>query len=149
MAKLNNQLATLFAFREQVRQSILDEANQIDLNSQPVIQASPRNACFIEGVQNYLSEHYGSEQATPTLMAEALNTSTKTLTRKTKALLANTPQELIRSYRLAKAKSMLEKGSSASDVTFACGFSSASHFSKCFKQEFGLRPTDIKQKDRI
>jgi AraC-like DNA-binding protein len=48
---------------------------------------------------------------------------------------------------LEKAKNMIENGSeSISEVGFKVGFSSPSYFSRCFKSEFGVLPTELKTK---
>ena len=53
--------------------------------------------------------------------------------------------ELLRKARLAKAKRLLESRSkSVSEVAYEVGFSTPSYFSKCFKEEFGLLPGEVK-----
>lgn len=65
------------------------------------------------------------------------------LTRKIKALTNYTPVELIRSLRLRKAKTLLlSSEKSVSEIAFAVGFSSLAYFSKCYREEFGISPTD-------
>ncbi|MEZ0574763.1 helix-turn-helix transcriptional regulator [Halodesulfovibrio aestuarii] len=48
---------------------------------------------------------------------------------------------VLRSERLKCARKMLEDGaSSVTDVAYECGFSSPSHLTKAFTEEFGVRP---------
>jgi len=45
--------------------------------------------------------------------------------------------------RLDRARSMLlQTTKPVLDVAVACGFASASHFSRCYRSEFGHRPRD-------
>ena len=45
--------------------------------------------------------------------------------------------------RLDRARSMLlQTAKPILDVAVACGFASASHFSRCYRSEFGHRPRD-------
>ncbi len=64
-------------------------------------------------------------------------------TRKIKALTNYTPVELIRRMRLQKAKTMLlSSEKTVSEIAYAVGFTSLAYFSKCYKEEFGISPTD-------
>ncbi|RMG21101.1 MAG: AraC family transcriptional regulator [Bacteroidetes bacterium] len=48
--------------------------------------------------------------------------------------------------RLHRAKEMLEKGvGNVSEACFELGFSSPAYFSKTFKMEFGISPSELKR----
>ncbi|MVA70852.1 helix-turn-helix domain-containing protein [Agrobacterium vitis] len=50
-----------------------------------------------------------------------------------------------RSMRLSHARKLLEQSPlSLSEIAFATGFSSASHFSRAFKQQFGIQPKSVR-----
>ena len=67
------------------------------------------------------------------------------LYRKVKAMTGASVVELLRKARLAKAKRLLESRSkSVSEVAYEVGFSTPSYFSKCFKEEFGMLPGEVK-----
>lgn len=52
------------------------------------------------------------------------------------------PSALIRSIRLREAARLLQYGrGNVSEVAYAVGFASLSHFSRCFREEFGAAPT--------
>lgn len=54
-------------------------------------------------------------------------------------------QETYRRMRLTHARKLLEQSPlSLSDIAFATGFSSASHFSRAFKQLFGIQPKSVR-----
>ena len=53
------------------------------------------------------------------------------------------PADLIWTYRIAFAKRMIEEGDySMTDIAFASGFNSLSHFSKKFLELEGCRPSE-------
>lgn len=64
------------------------------------------------------------------------------LYRKTKALTGYSPVELLRKMRLNAAKEMLSTtDKTVSEVAYDTGFSSPSYFAKCYKDEFGVTPS--------
>jgi len=58
-----------------------------------------------------------------------------------------TMYEFLKSERLRKARQLLEvpplRRVSITDVFLECGFSDKSYFSRAFKQEFGIRPSEV------
>jgi len=51
------------------------------------------------------------------------------------------PLDLVNTYRLHKAKSLLRKGNkTVAETCFESGFTAPSYFTKCFKKQFGLLP---------
>ena len=64
------------------------------------------------------------------------------------ALLGTTPSEFVKRLRLEKALGLMarSRAPSLTSIALACGFSSSSDFSRCFKQRFDVPPSafDIK-----
>ncbi len=94
---------------------------------------------FVEIVEKRLSD--------PNLqiaeIASEMGLGQSQFTRKIKALTNYTPVELIRRLRLQKAKTMLlSSEKTVSEIAFAVGFTTLAYFSKCYKEEFGVSPTD-------
>ena len=66
------------------------------------------------------------------------------LYRKVKALTGHSPVELIRTARLEKARQMLQSTDmTISEVAYSVGFSAPSYFTKCFRDEFGISPSEL------
>lgn len=60
------------------------------------------------------------------------------------------PLRWIRNRRLDMAKEMLLHTSlSVTDICFSTGFESVAHFSKVFKEKFGIAPSMIRQNERL
>ena len=65
------------------------------------------------------------------------------LYRKLKSLTNSSPNELLRRLRLRRASSLLATtDKSVSEVAYEVGFSSPSYFAKCYREEFGVSPTE-------
>ena len=102
---------------------------------------------FIEKVLNYINHNIGNPELNVELLATQLNLSRSQFYRKIKALTDQTANEFLRNIRLQKAKQIIEKGNTnISEVCYKVGFSSPSYFTKCFKNYFGLLPTEVESK---
>jgi signal transduction histidine kinase/DNA-binding response OmpR family regulator len=90
--------------------------------------------------KNMEEEEFGVEE-----LAKKVTMSRSQLHRKLIALIDKPPSDLIRQTRLLRAKELLQKkASTPSEVAFKVGFSSHTYFSKCFKEEFGISPGEVK-----
>ena len=70
-----------------------------------------------------------------------MNMDRSGLYRKLVAVVGKTPTNFIRSVRLKEAARLLEKGYTVAEVADMVGFSTANYLSRCFYEEFGVRPT--------
>jgi AraC-like DNA-binding protein len=68
------------------------------------------------------------------------------LYRKLTAIVGQTPTEFMRSVRLKKAAQLLGNGLPISEVSESVGFGTTSYFTKCFQEEFGVKPSQYKNK---
>ena len=76
-------------------------------------------------------------------LADKMCMSHSTLYRKIKALTGMTANEYVRKHRLAKAMQLLRDGHTPSEVAMQCGFNSPSYFTRCFKSEYGILPSEV------
>lgn len=80
------------------------------------------------------------------LAAEAAMSNVQ-LYRKLKALTNQTPNELIRNFRLERAASLLKQhAGGVAEIAYQVGFNNLSYFAKCFKEKFGVTPSEFLQK---
>jgi DNA-binding response OmpR family regulator len=100
---------------------------------------------FIQKVLNYIDENLSDPELSVELLASELNLSRSQFYRKIKTLTGQTANGFLRKIRLKRVKIMIEKGNTnISDVCYSSGFSSPSYFTKCFKKEFEILPTEVK-----
>ena len=97
---------------------------------------------FKEVVESRLAD---SEVSVEDLAAD-MNLSRVQLYRKVKSITDSSPVELLRNARLNRAYQMLlTTDKSVSEVAYAVGFTSPSYFTKCFKEEYGMVPGDVRK----
>ncbi len=88
---------------------------------------------------------FGVEQ-----MAKELGMSRTNMHRKIKAITGLPPSELIRNMRLRKAAALLmSKADTVSQISFTVGFEDHSYFSKSFKKQFGVAPSEYLQSKQM
>ncbi len=76
-------------------------------------------------------------------IADSVDLSTRQMERLFRKYLRSTPKRYYFTLRMHKAQSLLRQTTMPIlDVAIACGFVSASHFAKCYREYFGLTPRD-------
>ena len=81
------------------------------------------------------------EPVSPADLARAVNMSTRQLERLFRRYLNRSPKRYYMELRLEKARGLLlQTDMSVINVALACGFTSPSHFSKCYRAHFGRTP---------
>lgn len=106
-----------------------------------------RDEDFVFRLEKIVSENLSNPSFSSTQLGEQLYMGHSTLNRKMKALYDTTPNDYIRTKRLAKAAEMLECGNyRVNEVCYAVGFNSPSYFAKCFKKAYGVLPVEWSKK---
>lgn len=83
------------------------------------------------------------------VLSREIGMSRAQMYRKVKAVTNLSPNEFIRNFRLELGAKMLkETDMSVSDVFVAVGFSSLAYFSNCFKNLYGVTPTEYSSGER-
>ncbi|MEQ9692640.1 GlxA family transcriptional regulator [Shimia sp. SDUM112013] len=81
------------------------------------------------------------EPLRPGDLAQTVNISTRQLERLFRRYLSATPKKYYMDMRLQRAQHLLLQTSmSVTEVSVACGFNSSSHFSRLFRQRYGMSP---------
>ena len=77
-------------------------------------------------------------------LSKDMNMDRTGLYRKLLAISGQTPSSFIRTIRLKHAAQLLQQNFSVSEVSEKVGFGAVSYFSKCFQDEFGVKPSQYK-----
>ena len=101
---------------------------------------------IIDSIEQHLEEtEYDLEQ-----LATEMNMSKSTLYRKIKSMTGLTPLDFVRNIKMKRACMMLLSCTqNISEIAYAVGFSTPKYFTKCFKDEFGITPTEYQQKQGV
>ena len=99
---------------------------------------------FFKKFRDFVERNMADSDLSVETIGAELGLSRVQLYRKVKALTGLSPVELLRKARLQKAKELI-KGTdkTIAEIAYEVGFTAPSYFTKCFKEEFGISPSDI------
>ena len=108
---------------------------------------TPYDRKFIEKMEKLVSDNLDNERLDVDWLAAELCMSHSTLYRKVKGLTGHTVNETIRAIRLRRACEMISEGGlSLAEIADRTGFSTPAYFRQCFKDEYGMTPTEYAKK---
>ncbi|MEL6924210.1 MAG: ATP-binding protein, partial [Bacteroidota bacterium] len=108
------------------------------------VAETPTEERFLQQLLDTIEAELSNPQFDVSTLSQKMAMSKSQLNRKMKAVLNKSPNQFIRSYRLAKAKELIQNTHlSLTEIAYDTGFSSLAYFSKCFSDEFGHAPSEI------
>ena len=140
LARISNLLKSRFVLKTLFVQEHNKDHEKASNTPQTIIKEDAFLLKFHDYIEKNLSD---SDLSVETIGAE-LGLSRVQLYRKVKALTGQSPVELLRTARLQKGRQLLQaSGKTISEVAYEVGFTAPSYFTKCFKDEFGISPSDL------
>ena len=128
------------AYQERLRRRLLDEIEETDTDP----DAEPRSdrSAFEREMRSVAAQHLPDPDFGVSELADALAVSRSTLYRRARDADAPTPAEVLRTMRLERGAELLrDEAGTVSEVAYAVGYRSLSHFSTQFADHFGQPPT--------
>ncbi|MFY9153837.1 MAG: two-component regulator propeller domain-containing protein [Prolixibacteraceae bacterium] len=129
------KLSTEFSSKFKDRQLLFNESiSQLDKE-------------FLKKLTAVIESNLEDEEMNISQVASQLNMSHSTLYRKIKALTNLTANEYIRKVRIKVAEQLLLTNQyTISEIMYRIGINSSSYFRQCFKDEFGMNPSEYLNK---
>jgi len=107
---------------------------------------TPETSIFITRFKEVVEARLADSDVSVEDLAADMNLSRVQLYRKVKAISGSSPVELLRTARLKRGyQLLLTSDKSVSEVAYEVGFTAPSYFTKCFKDEYGMLPGDVRQ----
>lgn len=142
---LRSRIVNLLDTRKKLADLI--NKNRIDKKTIIVDALNSIDNEFIEKVTAIIEQNLDSDKIDVAFIAEKMNMSHSTLYRKIKALCSISVNEFIRKIRIGNAEKLLLTGKySISEISYMVGINSITYFRQCFKDEFGLVPSEYLKK---
>ncbi|MDE6046036.1 MAG: response regulator, partial [Alistipes sp.] len=107
------------------------------------VVVTDRDEEFMKEVMSWLGKNIENSDLTIDQLASHLGLGRTTMYNKLKSLTGKSPVELLKEYRITKAKLLLRTGQfSVSEVAYKVGFSDPGYFSRCFREQFHMSPAE-------
>lgn len=132
-------------FQVSISSTVKDLASRdrIRYDDRHVVKLSPQDENFLAQLYKTLEEKWQDPDFDMDDYVKLMAMSNSQLYRKTLALTGQSPNNLLKEYRLHRAKELMRRSTSnITQITFDSGFSSPSYFTKCFKKKYGLLPME-------
>ncbi|WP_303924802.1 helix-turn-helix domain-containing protein [Draconibacterium sediminis] len=103
-------------------------------------------ADFIEKAEAIILENIANEQFGVSELADLMNMSRSSLLRKIKTHTQLSASQFIRQVRVTKGLEMLKQTSlTVAEISFQVGFGNTSYFIKCFREQYGYSPGEVRK----
>ncbi len=120
--------------------------NKMDVKPNEITISSLDEMLIKKAIQA-VEDNMDNSEFTVEDLGRAVGLSRGHLYRKIMSITGSGPLEFIRILRLKRAKQYLEKSQmSVSEIAYLVGYNTPKNFSKCFKEEFHLTPSEYKEK---
>ena len=158
MTELLFKLANMLNLRQRIQQKLLGQIMEQqakennaaeNLRSERISAKSEELAPDLKRFMDLLEKHYTNCDLQIDDLAKEMCISQSTLSRRIKSLSGKTPVELLATYRLNKAKGILQdfkqknEDIPIAEVALKVGFTDPSYFTRRFKDHFGYTPSQI------
>lgn len=101
---------------------------------------SAADELFLRKALKFVEQNLDNPEYSVEVLSRDMGMDRTGLYRKLVSVVGKTPTNFIRSIRLKRAAQLLEEGHTVAEVADRVGFSTSSYLSKCFQEEFGMRP---------
>jgi len=105
-----------------------------------------QDVIFAEQLNEAIRKHISNPNLKMEELGEELGLGRVQLYRKVKAITGQTPVELLRQMRLQRAYALLGSTTkTVAEIAFEVGFNTPGYFSKCFKEQYGKLPMELRE----
>jgi signal transduction histidine kinase/DNA-binding response OmpR family regulator len=142
LAQMNNLIVLRRQLRERYSQNTLWTSAETPLPSMEQL--------FLDRVRAAVEAHLSDEQYSVERLSDDVGLSRTQLHRKLKALINQTPGDLLRLIRLQRALNLLRGNvGNVAEVAYMVGFGNPANFSTSFSRHFGYPPSEAKKMGRF
>jgi DNA-binding response OmpR family regulator len=148
-SRINNLMESRRRLAQQIMEQIKTNVVQKRVTaSGQTAEMSKLDGEFLSKIMVIIEANLDNEQLNIAFVTEKMNMSQSTFYRKVKGLTGMSANEFIRKIRLKNAAHLLLSGTcNVSEAADRSGFGDVGYFRECFKEEYGMTPTEyLKQK---
>ena len=122
------------------------EKNDESITQEPL---AGKDDAFMRSIVEIINKNMDNSEFSVEDLQNELKIGKWNLTSKVKALVGLTPMEFIRETRLSHAADLIDNSDyNMTQITYMIGMSDSRYFSRCFKQKYGVTPTEYKNRKK-
>ena len=140
MIRINNLIEQRRKLRERFSREVTLQPKDIAITS--------ADEKFLNRTIEIIEKNMGDGEFDVTSLRDEVGLSHMQLFRKLKALTDQAPSDFIRTIRLKRAAQLMQqKFGNIAEITYEVGFNNLSYFAKCFREMFGVSPSEYMKKN--
>ncbi len=144
-ARVENLLVQHQKFQNLYRSNLMSTSKEKQ-ESTSIAEMSPNDQKFIDKLVEMMEANMDNGELIVDDLVQELAVSRSVFFKKLKALTGLAPIEFIKEMRVKRAAELIETGEySISQISYMVGINDPRYFSKCFKQKYGMTPTEYKE----
>ncbi|MBI3005475.1 MAG: response regulator, partial [Ignavibacteriales bacterium] len=138
LVRVRNLIEVRKKLREKFEKSMILKPGEIAVTSM--------DDAFLKKAMAVVEQHLGDEKFSVERFSNEMNMSRVQLHRKLTALTNQSARDFVRYLRLHRAMDLLKRdAATVAEVAYTVGFSSPAYFTKCFHEQFGFPPSEVKR----
>lgn len=146
-AKVDNLMARRNRLQHLYRANLMNE--EVDLSearTEETSEMSSQDRKFLERLVEIMEKNIDNGDLVVDDLVQGLAISRSVFFKKLKMLTGMAPIEFIKEMRVKRAAQLIEMGDySMTQISYMVGINDPRYFSKCFKQHYGMTPTEYKE----
>lgn len=142
-ARVDNLLTQRNKLQELYRANLMEKPQEESTN-QP--DMSPHDRKFMDKLMELMEKNMDNGNLVVDDFVQEMAVSRSVFFKKLKMLTGLAPIEFIKEMRVKRAAKLIETGEyNMTQISYQVGINDPRYFSKCFKQKFGMTPTEYKE----
>ncbi|HYQ58836.1 MAG TPA: nickel-binding protein [Draconibacterium sp.] len=128
----------------EIKNQLFDDSGKIWLkHNEQLKSVEPDEIRFLTDLLDFMEDRWKNPNLHAGNLEKHLGWSKSHLYRKMMSLIGCSANTFIKEYRMKRATKLLrQKKGNISEIAFDTGFGSPSYFTKCFQQEYGVKPSE-------
>lgn len=125
------------------RRKVIERFKQAEEMNVTQVTNNPRDEKFMKELVDLIMKNISQEDFGVTEITAEMHISRSLLHTKLKSLTGCSITQFIRTIKMKEARMHLQNGMNVSEASYAVGMSDPNYFTKCFKKEFDITPSEF------
>ncbi len=147
-ARVDNLLARRQRLREFYHEHLMDIGGVVPAEAEEEIKSMPSpDKQFIDHLTEFMEKNIDNGNLLVDDLVQEMAVSRSVFFKKLKSLTGLAPIEFIKEVRVKRSAQLIESGEfNMTQIAYMVGINDPRYFSRCFKQRFGMTPTEYKDR---